>query len=793
MNRNTNSGRRAGSGLHASSASILLSLTTLFAATAAPSPHRVEDAGKTPPGKEAASRVSPANGAPRGAARQSRPGHFTVAVQYQETVEAKDSQENSTSETDHTSGGSLTATATFSRQLDVENWGAEGVSFTPAEGERPAAGGSVTHQERDDSRTTDKTSIGDNITSHASKKFSGQLEPPDDGDPVSVMPSERGSGLALRFRLVYKLKGGCTQTTVSKDGTQTSDDCTFGGLTSAETGENQKTDEVLKLSFDAEPKVDGAEQSSQTDADWNIWYGLQTTRMPDGGYKLTYSGTRTSNLGSGAVKTGALTIEAFIRPGASPKAEMSIAPASVQDYNDWIPLPASPSPADKNIFGSGSALVFNAAIRPKEKNKPAQKGRIDFYLQDVSRHKGTATNYPLNAGEKDDLRFSPVQPPGVTVDPGDPKHAYTTAEVTDASVSVEAADTGAYGKLTARAEGLGLQAVYDKTGENFVAIPRDANGNHVADKWERDEGVFDKNYATNWDEDPYPDGQRRAGDGYTLYEEYRGFVTLADSGQLQKKFVRTAPLKKDIFVYDRDGLIKKYYEPYNPAQLQIHYIDNTLMQFNENGTDPSNRWVNFNSSESDWYARQYAIYAHTENLLTESGGANDIQQLKAQPKGYDAFAEPMKNFFELAVSPAGVRSQYPSPPFSPQEQEAAFQADMTTSIIHEFGHCVGIPHHRLNGVEDDATRVGGVLDCPMRYYNENDIRDFQKTRVLAPRTKYCRVGQTGVKIKAEQSGFDTVEENGVKKQVPKYIYLVDTSGTVPSDDCFHKIDVKSDP
>ncbi|MDQ6788059.1 MAG: hypothetical protein M3033_14740, partial [Acidobacteriota bacterium] len=232
---------------------------------------------------------------------------------------------------------------------------------------------------------------------------------------------------------------------------------------------------------------------------------------------------------------------------------------------------------------------------------------------------------------------------------------------------------------------------------------------------------------------------------------------------------------------------------YNPAQLQLHYIDNTLMEFNQNGLDPTNRWVNVNSSASDWYARQYAMYVYTENSTTESGGSNDIQHLKNVPDSYDAFAEPLKNFYEMAISLPGVRSQFPTPPFLPQEQEAAFQADLITTVVHEFGHYVGISHHRLSGAESEASKVGGVLDCPMRYYNENDLKDFQKTRVLKPRTQYCRIGQTGVKIKSVPNGFITEIVNGLEKQVQDFIYFVDPAGTVPGDDCFHKIDVKSDP
>ena len=61
-------------------------------------------------------------------------------------------------------------------------------------------------------------------------------------------------------------------------------------------------------------------------------------------------------------------------------------------------------------------------------------------------------------------------------------------------------------------------------------------------------------HPLTWDEDSKPEKQKDNGDGYTLFEEYRGFAvhkpneTAADK---QDVFVRTDPDQKDVFIYDR--------------------------------------------------------------------------------------------------------------------------------------------------------------------------------------------------------------------------------------------------
>ena len=84
-----------------------------------------------------------------------------------------------------------------------------------------------------------------------------------------------------------------------------------------------------------------------------------------------------------------------------PEGKMTIAADDPGEYAKWIP-----APIDDDRFGPASALTFLARILPKEEGKPAPKGKIDFWLRDVSREKGVCLNAPPKGGAEEDLRFA---------------------------------------------------------------------------------------------------------------------------------------------------------------------------------------------------------------------------------------------------------------------------------------------------------------------------------------------------------------------------------------------------
>ena len=225
--------------------------------------------------------------------------------------------------------------------------------------------------------------------------------------------------------------------------------------------------------------------------------------------------------------------------------EMTIAAETPAIYEQWIPAPlpgdniavaplvqggqAGDQPAvaplvrpDENaeptIFGPASPLYVTARIKPREGQNDPPKGRIHFHLQDVTRNPGTC--HGLGEETEPDLYF--VEMPGVII-ADDGQHAYTENYVSELTVGVAARDTGAWGVVQASCDDLGLLARDERTGRHGLVVPLDDNQNRTSDAWDREFEIRDS-LATD-DED---------GDGWTLYEEYRGFWT--DTG-----FIRTNP------------------------------------------------------------------------------------------------------------------------------------------------------------------------------------------------------------------------------------------------------------
>jgi hypothetical protein len=482
--------------------------------------------------------------------------------------------------------------------------------------------------------------------------------------------------------------------------------------------------------------------------------------------------------------------------------ELYVRAENRQTYEKWLPEPFSDDAEAKQIF-SPQPLTFEVGLstKPGASDAQARKAKLVITLEDVTEHGGLTTNWPVKGKSKKDLRFAKDQP-DLEITP-DGLTATTKKEVSKVSVRVEALDTGAYGKLTAKAPSLELTAEDPDTGYAYVKIPNDENGNHVADAWEDQLGL-PKNLERQSDEDDQM-GQRRKGDGYTLFEEYRGFVVLEDFGKTKKTFLRTDPRKKDIFVWDKDTLFAQYYVPYNAqaANLELHAVDNHLMEtsgvydannvFSGSYADPEHRWMTPNSLAEERYAKQYAIVVlRDDKFVDEDGnciGAEARELNWNSQKG--VFHQALKSFPEIRMNTVCFLKRLPifeldqGTRWTEEQEDAAIPLELRTSMIHEFGHVLGIHHHFPDGRAlppyssdwklsmykggkiawgGEAGNSGGVRNCSMRYQTaEIDKKQFRDEHTWYAPIHYCRASDSPMK-------------KGAK-----------------SDDCWSQIDVKMDP
>ncbi|RKU33074.1 hypothetical protein C6499_02120 [Candidatus Poribacteria bacterium] len=175
---------------------------------------------------------------------------------------------------------------------------------------------------------------------------------------------------------------------------------------------------------------------------------------------------------------------------------------------------------------------------------PFRQGYVKFRLFDVSSWPGYCMNSPYHSGKDltiDDnqggsgIRWTTFLSAG--------NEDFITARFlgttqTTFTIKIRAWDYGAYGSLTAT---LCDRYGTERAVSNTIDIPRDDNGNHIADGWLND---YFYNYGWKEDNESGPGSNGNPGDGFSAFEEYRGFF-------VKGRHVRTGTFTKDVFVYSK--------------------------------------------------------------------------------------------------------------------------------------------------------------------------------------------------------------------------------------------------
>jgi hypothetical protein len=448
--------------------------------------------------------------------------------------------------------------------------------------------------------------------------------------------------------------------------------------------------------------------------------------------------------------SGKATLNAKLTP---PEEEMIFVPSD--SYDAWIPAPLPDLLPGIAVTPPASRLQVTVKIQPKKAGGEARSDKIQFQLQDVTRHKGRTGNYPRNGAEKDDLRFAAEQPSGVVVD--GPKSAHTTDEVSEATVVIEALDTAAWGKLTARASSLDLKAIYKPTNAYALTIPRDDDGNKIADAWEK---LMQLPPQPNGQADAEKvAGQERAGDGMTVLDEYRGLVVLVEGNQVLRRF---NPLVKEMFVIDPANLFdfalwKKM------TQLEAYKVDDSMIAGGDD--EVASRVVNSNvddSSQSKYAVRLVKLAPKddpdgaAENRIgfTHCGycrSATDCDECKSPKDARTCnviperpiilvnrlYADLGKALSDPSSEQAAGMAAAGIPPFLARRaldalrdsaaRDALAQKMLAQVVIHEVGHAVALVDHKGDlpkGVEQT------IRNCPMYYPGHRAYWRFAVFQIL---------------------------------------------------------------
>ena len=305
-------------------------------------------------------------------------------------------------------------------------------------------------------------------------------------------------------------------------------------------------------------------------------------------------------------------------------------------FGDWLPR------GSREENTPGNNVIIDTILRLKDDpaSPSAMRVRYRYELVDTSRERGVCLNKPgLDLGAASggaletpdyDMKISAENNPHLEVS-DDGQTAVTKADSIDEAcpsagwVWIDSFDWGGYTRLKATAildGGAEIIAYVDgNKGQTELTLPLDENGNHVADAWEKQTGVFGRNLPAAWDESPQPEGQRASGDGISLYEKYRGFYcSKLDAGSLGASGVaheRLDPNYKHLFVCDEGGILGSIVcDPVaQAAALSFEGLSGLRIRlvFGDGWTGPGSvgdarRIVNFNNGDDTNATEQTALH-----------------------------------------------------------------------------------------------------------------------------------------------------------------------------------------
>ncbi len=355
----------------------------------------------------------------------------------------------------------------------------------------------------------------------------------------------------------------------------------------------------------------------------------------------------------------------------------------IAGYDQWRPKGKISDPKKPGNDLKVRATLKNKDGAPPEDLPPVK--RFVFELIDTSREPGICLNWPLNAKDNDpDLRLA-AGPMGGELSKEDQKLIVKTVpkdeqEQPYAEAQVDSYDFGGQSELRVICELEDGREVVgllkdDKGGKDLVRVPKMEGPGWIAESWRKERGVVD---LPDNDDEEKVEGQDYKGDGFTLYEEYRGFVE--NGGHISGD-----PKKKDLFILNRadvatrDGiaLLEKI------AQLKVHA---RLRDGKE--MDGDERVMNGNRRAGPHRVKQHGVVLSHFGMGRGgyTAGTPDADNNKASRPGTvtHAYIEPPGSIAGL-FSPT-VLKRYNLDHLNPSQLYAA-------AVAHELAHAIGADHH----------------------------------------------------------------------------------------------------
>ena len=375
------------------------------------------------------------------------------------------------------------------------------------------------------------------------------------------------------------------------------------------------------------------------------------------------------------------------RPG--PPRNMELVVTATPD--DWLPQ------AGDDELTAGNFLLVKAALRNRDgSTPPALRARkMTFTISRSSHEPGIALNAPKeNPKTTADLQFDPelnaslTKPLDVT---GAEKETATTRAaggamglLDSAEAYVTAFDYGAFGEVIVSAEledgSLVEGLVNGNPGETTLRVPQRAPGSFIAEEWKRRQHVANLSDDDDRESNPeaHPDVK---GDGFTLYEEYRG-VMLGEPTEHR----RLEPARRDFFVFDPTK---------NPIIRQgvIDFADATKLKV----------WAKVTAAQLSGASKKVVNFNHSNQVPHATDqDASRIAYVEGSRKGYSEVrrAAGASDFFtprdtELVI----IRGFTPASTYLNARGKritvigATGDLSLRATVMHELLHSINVVHH----------------------------------------------------------------------------------------------------
>ncbi|MEO6244605.1 MAG: hypothetical protein ABIQ12_04140, partial [Opitutaceae bacterium] len=212
----------------------------------------------------------------------------------------------------------------------------------------------------------------------------------------------------------------------------------------------------------------------------------------------------------------------------------------------------------------------------------------------------------------------------------------------------------------------------DSGGEqDLVRLPKMKGPDWIAESWRREKDVM--NLAAG-DDSEKVEGQKADGDGFTLYEEYRGWA-------VNGKHVEGDPKRKEFFVLNLIGgdgqnginLFERL------SQLRVH------SKLKRSEMSQTTRLMNGNHRDAPHRVDQHGVWVKTFTRAGLGDNGADTPMTKAGVAGRPGITK------GVGILARGDTESIFNKPFNLPARDTIFAYDR--AIAHELLHSVGVEHH----------------------------------------------------------------------------------------------------